>query len=262
MGRYFLTVLPAWIAGSALSYMAMRMGLSEQYLIAFAATAILTSVLALNPGLQLLKVGSLAPLAIVLGFYSRWIPTTAEGILSPREAAFLLGLEVAAASAAAGFLLGTIRRAPRLALWVAVLSAATFLLAEFSGSAGGARGMIEWMMATFHLDRATAFRATVALRKTIHVTFYGTVAWSAFWSGWHGRLAGARAALYAAAIALTMACFDETRQQSSPGRGASGWDVALDMSGAPAAVIFCVTGARGRKRNEEDRVSPLVETSP
>jgi hypothetical protein len=258
--RYTRTVLPAWLAGGVLSYVAIRMGLSEHYKLAFFATVLLTAVLSLNPGLQRLAVGFMAPLVIVLGFYSQWIPTMAEGAISPRQAAFLGGLDIAVVLAALAFLMGGVRVATRLTVWIILLFMATYLLAAFSGSAGGAKGMVEWMMETFHLDRATALHDTVVLRKTTHVTFYGTVAWSAFWSGWHGKLAGFRVSGYALAIALIMACFDETRQLGSPGRGGSGWDVLLDMAGASSAVLLSLilAGTKTRKKI----ITPLLETSP
>jgi VanZ family protein len=249
--RYLFTLLPAWLAGAALSYAAIRMGLSEHYKLAFFATAVLSAALALNPGLQRLLVGFLAPLVIVLGFYSQWIPSMVEGSFSPRQLYFLRALDVALIVFAATFLIGSLKSAARVAIWIAVLFVAVYLLANYSGASGNAGSMVEWFMSTLNVDRQTALSYTITARKTIHVTFYGLVAWSAFWSGWHGQLRGAKPVLYALAIALILACFDESRQLGARARSGSAYDVLLDMTGAAAALAIAaiVASIKSRRRS-------------
>ena len=210
-----------------------------------------------------MKISFLAPLVIVMGFYSQWIPSMVEGSFSPRQESFLRALDIAILIFAMTFLAGSIKTAAKMALWLAVLFIAAYLLATYSGSAGKASDMVRWIQATFHLDWDTALRYTIYLRKTIHVTFYALVAWSAFWAGWNGSLRGISAVIYGAGIALILACFDESRQLTSAGRGGSGWDVLLDMSGASVALIAAIvfSSLKERKRPKR-RSSPALGTSP
>jgi len=83
------------------------------------------------------------------------------------------------------------------------------------------------------------YELMVLIRKTAHVTEYGLLGWLAFRAVWLSRSqqsALAQVALLALALAAAVAMADETRQSFLPSRTSSPWDVALDVSGALAAI--------------------------
>jgi VanZ family protein len=125
-----------------------------------------------------------------------------------------------------------------------------WLISYFSSSHGGAAPMVDWVMRHLHLRRPTAETFVLVLRKTIHVTFYATVALTGFLAS--KRNGAARQACFIAALLTTLAyaSFDEMRQSTQPGRTGSIWDVLLDTAGGSVALIgvalLTVKGTSGR----------------
>ena len=107
------------------------------------------------------------------------------------------------------------------------------LVSYFSSGHGGADSMMNWYE-RYGLTEAQAHLLTLAFRKTVHFTFYGTVGVTASWvarASGAERVEVARTALLAA---LAVASFDELRQAAYANRSGSAWDVALDLAGAAA----------------------------
>lgn len=120
------------------------------------------------------------------------------------------------------------------ALWP--LAAWGLLVFFFSGEAGGAGRMFRFATEVMGLSESAAEWAVQAVRKGVHVGYYGVLAALAWRSAWHRAPHRARAACFALVWALAHACLDELRQAASPGRTGTAWDVLLDMVGAALAV--------------------------
>lgn len=133
----------------------------------------------------------------------------------------------------------------RTAAWLLVLGAMIGTVAYVSSNKGGPEPMLAWLM-SHGLTAEQAHAATLAIRKTIHFTAYGSVGWVAFRAD---EAAGARLG-YAIATGLgtaaSLAIFDELRQAGYSNRTGSAWDVLLDLSGA--TVFLGISGwLRGRR---------------
>ena len=120
---------------------------------------------------------------------------------------------------------------------IAGLMIAGWLISYFSSSHGGGTPMVQWMMHTFGWDQQTADTVNLAVRKTIHFSFYGLIATTAFLTPIKNgalRTVGIIAALL---TTLAYSSFDEIRQSSQADRSGSAWDVALDMTGGSVCLI-------------------------
>jgi VanZ family protein len=199
----------------------------------FAFLLLLYSLPALHPPLR-----GLTSLAFAPGVLAFW--SASQG--ADRIAALFGTVAVTAALVAAGLAL---RRRQRFMVPLLTVVGSAWLVAYFSGGAGGADPMVDLLRTLFGLSREAAEFATVVLRKGIHFVFYGTVA-SLAWSAAVGARASARTAVgFGLAIALTLAAFDEGRQTSVPGRTGSASDVVLDLAGA---ATFIAISIRVRRR--------------
>lgn len=111
-----------------------------------------------------------------------------------------------------------------------VLCVMACILAYVSGDKGGADPMVNWFMTRFGWTHDQAHLATLCVRKTIHFTFYGSLALV-------GSLLATprydlkRACLFGLSLLVCFASFDEFRQHSSPVRTGSVWDIGLDLLG-------------------------------
>jgi VanZ family protein len=79
------------------------------------------------------------------------------------------------------------------------------------------------------------------IRKSAHVIEYallGALAVRALWLSLARQNPFARTALLAIGLAASVALADEIRQSTLPTRTGSPWDVALDVSGALAAIAL------------------------
>jgi VanZ family protein len=124
------------------------------------------------------------------------------------------------------------------ALWMAFLL--VLMVIYFSGTAGGPDPMREWLAR--YVSPENIETALIIIRKTIHFTFYATLAGFA-WG--HFRTRG-----LSLGFPLAVASFDEGRQFGVASRSGQAIDVALDMSGAALAVWLL--WRTSRRRTEED----------
>ena len=135
---------------------------------------------------------------------------------------------IGAVAAALLVWIGLQRREVNLGLWL--LMGLVILVSYFSSGQGSANPMMEWL--TGHgLTPEQAHAVTLAFRKTIHFTFYGTVAVSAFRSVLRSNGLWPEAIRTGLLAALALASFDEFRQGGYANRSGSPWDVLLDMTG-------------------------------
>ncbi len=105
----------------------------------------------------------------------------------------------------------------------------TWAVAYLSGSSGGADRMGS-MFDFLGLTVEQLNNLVIVIRKTIHVSFYGSLAWlfaTYLWNDYSNRKI-----LYSYSIAfpLSIALADEYRQSMMPNRQGSYSDVILDMS--------------------------------
>jgi hypothetical protein len=176
----------------------------------------------------------LVPFCAVLLF---GMPLFWAASLSYDVGAQLLPLRIGALAAALALALGSSVR-PRLQAWLAVLAATCLLVAWFSGGAGAADPMLDFVVRTFGLDEATAGAILRVFRKSVHFLFYGFVGYAAFQVV---RETGSRPLVGVAAgmlFVLFLALFDEIRQATIPGRTGSALDVLLNLAGATTFIVL------------------------
>lgn len=106
------------------------------------------------------------------------------------------------------------------------------LIGYVSGDAGGAGSMRGWLRDYF--SPAVAEGIVWTSRKTVHVVFYGVLAF-AFYRSAKGH---PRAALLAAAFALSHGVFDETRQSFAASRLGTPIDLLFDGFGIVVALAL------------------------
>lgn len=123
-----------------------------------------------------------------------------------------------------------------------------WLVSYFSGSSGGADKMHPWF-AFLNLTSANLDTLIIAVRKTIHVTFYGTLMWL-FATYLLPLVPNRRTAIgFAIAFPLCISICDEFRQSMMPNRSGSYADVILDMSSA-IIVLLVLLKVSARKKSE------------
>jgi len=130
--------------------------------------------------------------------------------------------------------------------WLVALIIMGWCVSVGSSSAGGADRMVEFFVQR-GLVRHDAEVVVVILRKTIHFCFYGTLGLFARNAAMAAKEKPAAAFRFGLLLALAVATFDESRQISVPGRGASVYDVLLDMSGACTFILLSTWRASRRK---------------
>lgn len=107
------------------------------------------------------------------------------------------------------------------------------LVATFSGGRGGPDPMVARLMEWFPVPFEVAKTLVVLARKSLHVLFYGFLAWAAarWWLGATPEGCRTKAACFGIAMGLVAACTDEGRQSLTAGRGGFVGDVFLDLAG-------------------------------
>ncbi|HVT14338.1 MAG TPA: VanZ family protein [Fimbriimonadaceae bacterium] len=129
------------------------------------------------------------------------------------------------------------RTTPRPAILPAVvLMLLGWIISYFSSAHGGATPMVSWVMRHLHLGQHAAEVLVIAVRKTIHFTFYGFVTLMGLVTATRNGSAGKVCAVAALLTTLAYASFDELRQSSQPDRTGSAWDVLLDLTGGSVAL--------------------------
>ncbi len=142
-------------------------------------------------------------------------------------------------------LLKALRKDHAAVRWALVACAAGWMVAYFSGAAGEAGSWVAWLEARLHWSAGTSDMVVLAVRKTLHFSFYGLVAWVGWRTARTGGAPPGTGVWVGAALALMTASFDESRQWFTAGRTGSPWDVALDLAGA--ATILAISAARARR---------------
>lgn len=107
------------------------------------------------------------------------------------------------------------------------------------GSGKNTLGILKWLLSWFvALTPAQLNLANFYLRKTGHVMAYGFMGflWLRAFRG-HASYGSWRACLWSLGFCLFFSSIDEGRQWFYASRGASIWDVILDMSGAALAAL-------------------------
>ncbi len=104
-------------------------------------------------------------------------------------------------------------------------------VAFFCGGNGAGAPMESYLISLLHISQADAELAVHVIRKTVHVVFYGSLAWTGARAVLAGNGAVAEASAFGLAWALPHAAFDELNQAAAVGRSGTGWDVLLDSGG-------------------------------
>jgi len=130
--------------------------------------------------------------------------------------------------------------------WIVALIIMGWCVSVGSSSAGGADHMVEFCV-RHGMVRHDAEFVVMVIRKSIHFSFYGSLGLFARNAALSAREKPAAAWRFALLLALAVACFDESRQLSVPGRGASLYDVMLDFSGAVTFNLLSTWRASRRK---------------
>ena len=115
------------------------------------------------------------------------------------------------------------------------------LVSYISGGEGGADGWMEQLMTWFQLNAASADNLLFWIRKSIHFTFYGCLAFF-LWrliSDEVPRFSKKQNAIAGVAACLAFASFDELRQFVTPGRTELVSDVIIDVAGG---IVFVLLG--------------------
>lgn len=198
-------------------------------------------VMALIVGSLLIRIKPLEPFAVpgTLGYAATFglsflLSYRVEGserlLLALFVAKILLGLVGIAFLIAGG---RNIQGSDRRRLWP--LALALFLgvlVGYFSGDAGSAVPMRGWLSDWFSPAIAEAIVWTV--RKSVHVVFYGLMAF-AFYRAAKGH---PRAAVLAAVFALSHGVFDEARQSFATTRFGTPVDILFDAAGVLIALAW------------------------
>ena len=121
---------------------------------------------------------------------------------------------------------------------IVILILTGWLISYFSSAHGGSTPMVDWVMQTFGWNRDESETAILVVRKSIHFTFYGSIAITAFATPLKNGGAKHIGVIAALLTTLAYATFDEVRQSTQPDRTGSAWDVLLDMTGGSVALVI------------------------
>lgn len=177
--------------------------------------------------------------AAALGLYGPivtcfYVLSYGRDVLGTEPAHWLIGGSTVAALGALAELF-CIPAARRALPWFTGALVCGLLISFFSGGRGSGEPWKEFLVDQKGWDPERAEMVVVALRKTIHFTFYGLLS---LLTAKGVRSAGATAGnafRFAVLWVLFHAAFDEGRQAFLVDRSGSGWDVLLDLVGA---IIF------------------------
>lgn len=125
-----------------------------------------------------------------------------------------------------------------------------FVVAMLSGDRGGQSHTFQWLIDIFGLHPDLAGKVNGWIRKTIHFLAYGMAALLTA----HAveRQGGSLTKSIVAGLAwpIPLAIFDEWNQSRHPSRGASAWDVVLDIGGM-AVMLGLYAWLRSRREEKE-----------
>lgn len=129
-----------------------------------------------------------------------------------------------------------------------LLLGALAFLSYASSSKGGSGWQVRYLVEHFGFSEATAEETVHWIRKCLHFSFYGTVALLAKHVAKGYGLRAAQAVVWAFALTLMYASFDEARQVLAPGRTGRIQDVVLDLAGASTFLFIAAQRRRLTKR--------------
>lgn len=133
----------------------------------------------------------------------------------------------------------------RLGPWAMACVFASGLVGVVSGGAGGAGPLRDFLISR-HMNQAEVEFWVLVIRKTVHVTAYGSFALAV--TQLMKRYGTGRFGVWPAlAWVASLACFDEFRQSFTPGRTGQFVDVLIDLAGATAVLVVVQLGRRGRQ---------------
>lgn len=121
-----------------------------------------------------------------------------------------------------------------------LLSLAILCLSGDLGSGKNTLGLLKWLLSRLmDLEPAQLNLINLYVRKTGHAVAYGLMyfLWFRAFLG-HAGYGPRRACLWSLGVCLFFASMDEWRQLFSSSRGASVYDVILDMSGTGLAALI------------------------
>lgn len=143
--------------------------------------------------------------------------------------------------------------------WLIMAGILAAILSRASGSDGSPGPLRQFLMG-LGLSPADAETGVIAIRKTVHFTYFGGLGWMAY-RGLRERSVAIVIAFWGAmGWTLVNAAFDEIRQRSIPGRTGATTDVLLDLAGA-AAFVFLATRRERVKAQASSTASTETTTS-
>lgn len=174
------------------------------------------------------------------------LPAPPIGSAAERISVAAVPMLMVAFALALAFYIGS-WRSHRSSAWLTAGFVLGLLVAYFSGISGGTGGGAweRWLMNVLGLGAGAAEIIVVALRKTVHFTFYGILATAFFRAARAEKVVYSEAALFAVLLAAAFAGFDELRQTMTAGRTGSLLDFFIDMAGAMVFVAIV------RRRSQE-----------
>jgi|CXWL01.1.fsa_nt_gi VanZ family protein len=166
----------------------------------------------------------------------------------------LLLIELTIIVLSVAFLFGGTKN--RALFWLLVSSAIAAFLARSGSSEFGAGGMIDWF-AQFGISPEIAENLTIVFRKTVHMTFFGSIAATA-WLALRTHGDAKVQLIWPLAWTLLHASFDEYRQSLTPNRTGTIADVAIDLLGAGAAIWFLHSYTKRKESGHESSQPPTA----
>lgn len=122
-------------------------------------------------------------------------------------------------------------------------------IAIYSGGSGSAKGWSSWFE-QFGITPAQAEAIIWVFRKFIHVTYYGSLAWTAYRYAIRENKKLGMALCIGVVWCACHAGFDEWRQSVTPDRSGSVIDFSIDLSGA--ALFLGIDRFRSARRANPD----------
>lgn len=186
-------------------------------------------------------------------FCTAWLRSSAIPFRTEIASSFFIGSQLIGFSVGILFLLGAILATStatrKHVTWAVIAICLGCLIAYFSGDKGGADPLFAWLHEQGITGRKAEY-AVIIIRKSIHLGFYGFIAYSFYKAslntGW------------AIVFAVTHAIFDEMRQAlAASNRSGSVQDILIDVTGI--VIALAVAGAFKKSGRRQVSAKPLVE---
>ena len=191
------------------------------------------------------------------GFLLFWLsPLTLFWLLSERHEGRDIGplsIQIELALAGVGTALLLMRNSLSKPEWRLIFfMLLTWAVAYLSGSTGGADHMTSYFN-FLHLTVDQLNDLIKAIRKTIHVSFYGGLTWLIATYLWNSMPTLGLKWYFPIAFSFTIAYCDEYRQSMMPNRSGSVWDVLLDMSATFFVLVLLQFADHRKQRNSDEK---------